>query len=107
MVEALADGCAGTATQPRARTEDMKATSKYILSQLEWKELPPIVAGPPSMDMLAKAWPANRRLPVCEIFTSLGLELPVGLPAVVGAAPQDSILAPSDESENETLHDDP
>ena len=88
-------------------TEDMNATSKYILSQLEWEELPPIVARPPSMDMLAKAWPANRRLPVCEIFTSLGLELPVGLPAVVGAAPQDSILAPSDESEDETQYDDP
>ena len=90
------------AFQDNGLTEDMKATSKYILSQLEWKELPPIVARPPSMDMLSKAWPANRRLPVREIFTSLGLELPVEMPAVVGAAPQDSILAPSDDGEDQT-----
>ena len=95
------------AFQENGLTEDMKATSKYILSQLEWKELPPIVARPPSMDMLAKAWPANRRLPVCEIFTSLGLEPPVEMPAVVGAAPQDSILAPSDDGEDQTQYDDP
>ena len=95
------------AFQENGLTEDMKATSKYILSQLEWKELPPIVARPPSMDMLAKAWPANRRLPVCEIFTSLGLEPPVEMPAVIGAAPQDSILAPSDDGEDQTQYDDP
>ena len=93
--------------QENGLTEDMKATSKYILNQLEWKELPPIVARPPSMDMLSKAWPANRRLPVCEIFTSMGLEPPVGMPAVVGAAPQDSILAPSDDGEDQTQYDDP
>ena len=43
------------AFQENGLTEDMKATSKYILSQLEWKELPPIVARPPSIDMLSKA----------------------------------------------------
>lgn len=95
------------AFQENGLMEDMKATSKYILSQLEWKELPPIVAQPPNMDMLAKAWPANRRLPVFEIFTSLGLEPPVGMRAVVGAAPQDSILAPSDDGEDQTQYDDP
>ena len=95
------------AFQENGLAEDMKATCKYILSQLEWQELPPIVARPPSTVMLAKAWPANRRLPVCDIFTSLGIEPPVEMPAVIGAAAQDSILAPSDDGEDQTQYGDP
>ena len=81
--------------------EDMKTTSKYILNQLEWTEMPPITAQPPNENMLAKAWPLNRRVPLFELFTSMGLEPPTPMPVVAGAAPPDSRLAPADDDEEE------
>ena len=86
--------------------EDMGATSKYILKQLEWTELPPIPATPPPVDMLSRAWPTNRRLPLYEIFTSLGLEPPAPMAPVVGAAPPDSILAPPEADEDDVADTD-
>ena len=73
--------------------EDSAGTSRYIKNQLKWQELPPIVPAPPVQEMLATAWPLNRRLPLLQILTSLGLELPDPMPIAVGAAPPDSIMA--------------
>ena len=73
--------------------EDSACTSRYIKNQLKWQELPPIVPAPPVQEMLATAWPLNRRLPLLQILTSLGLELPDPMPIAVGAAPPDSIMA--------------
>ena len=81
--------------------EDMKTTSKYILDQLQWKELPLIVPQAPDADMLAQAWPTSRRVPLIEIYTSLGLEPPGPIPYIAGMAPADSILAPLDENDIE------
>ena len=65
---------------------DMQRTSKYIRNQLEWKELPAILASPPDVAILQKAWPVSRRLPLAEIFESLGLEA-WGDPAMRPAPP--------------------
>lgn len=76
---------------------DMQRTSKYIRNQLEWKELPAILASPPDVAILQKAWPVSRRLPLAEIFESLGLEAPAAMSEPLGLAPADSMLAPSDD----------
>ena len=59
--------------------EDTVNISKYIKDQLEWPVLPPVVAGPPTEEDLIAAWPISRRVPMLEIYQSLGLDVPEGL----------------------------
>ena len=60
--------------------ESTIAVSKYILDQLEWAELPAIVAGPPTEEEFKGAWPVSRRVPLREIYISFGLDVPEHIP---------------------------
>ena len=55
--------------------------------------LPVIEANPPSEDRLRMCWPLSRRVPLREIFLSLGLEDPGPLPVALDAAVEDSFVA--------------
>ena len=77
--------------------------SKYIKDQLEWPEIPPLVAGPPTLNDLKAAWPVSRKVPVAEIFKSLGLTLPEHAPLALGAAAEDSFLVPAGDDEASSL----
>jgi len=74
-------------------SEDLSAVSAYIKKQLEWPVLPPIEATPPSAARLRTCWPLSRRVPLREVFLSLGLEDPGPLAAALGAAVEDSFVA--------------
>ena len=75
---------------------DLADVSEYIKKQLEWPVLPAIEATPPSEANLRKCWPATRRVPLREIFLSLGLEDPGPVDAPFGAAVEDSFVADPD-----------
>ena len=81
-------------------SEDLSAVSAYIEKQLEWPVLPPIEATPPSAARLRTCWPLSRRVPLREVFLSLGLEDPGPLAAALGAAVEDSfVVAPGCDTE--------
>ena len=81
--------------------EDTLLVSKYIKDQLEWPELPAIVAGPPTDDDLKRAWSVSRRVPLREIFLSLGLDVPEHLALPFGLAEPESFLAPDDDEDDD------
>ena len=65
-----------TAFDANGLAEDTGSVSKYIKDQLEWPELPAIVAGPPTEEDLIAAWFVSRRVPLREVFLSLGFDPP-------------------------------
>ena len=77
----------------------MVLVSKYIKDQLEWPVLPPIVAGPPTVDELISAWPLSRRVPLEEVYKSLGLDVPEVLDLPLGGAAEESFLAPAEDDD--------
>ena len=81
--------------------EDTLLVSKYIKDQLEWPELPAIVAGPPTEDDPKRAWPVSRRVPLREIFLGLGLDVPEHLALPFGLAEPESFLAPDDDEDDD------
>ena len=81
---------------------DLSDVSAYIKKQLEWPVLPVIEANPPSEDRLRMCWPLSRRVPLREIFLSLGLEDPGPLAVALGAAVEDSFVA-DPEGDTETF----
>ena len=80
--------------------EDTALVSKYIKDQLQWPELPPIEAAPPADDDLKAAWPVSRRVPLREIFLSLGLDPPEHLAFPLGGAEDESFLVPVDDGDD-------
>ena len=82
--------------------EDILHISKYIKDQLEWPVPPPIVAGPPTEEDLISAWPVSRRVPLREIFLSLGLDVPehLALPLGEAADEDEDEVAPAEDSDD-------
>jgi len=78
--------------------EDTTYISKYIKDQLEWPLLPPIEPGPPTVEELKSAWPLSRRVPLGEVYHSLGL--PVPAIEAFGEAAEDSFLAPDEDDDD-------
>ena len=66
---------------------------------MEWPELPAIVAGPPTEEEFKGAWPVSRKVPLREIYISLGLDVPEHLPLAYGAAEADTFLAPDSDDD--------
>ena len=100
-IQAVLEGTAWKpAFQANGLAEDTLMISKYIKEQLEWQEIPPLVAGPPTLDDLRAAWPVTRKVPVAEIFRSLGLTLPEHVPLALGMAAEDSFLAPAGDDDD-------
>ena len=77
--------------------------SKYIKDQLQWPELPPIEAAPPTEDDLKAAWPVSRRVPLREIFLSLGLDVPELLALPLGGAAEESFVEPDGDDDDMPL----
>ena len=61
--------------------------------------LPAIVAGPPTEEELISAWPLSRRVPLREVFKSLGLAVPEVLDMPFGGAAEESFLAPDEDGD--------
>ena len=80
-------------------SEDTANISKYIKDQLEWPVLPAIVAGPPTVEDLISAWPITRRVPLREVCTSLGLDVPEAIDLPLGGGAEESFLAPNEDDE--------
>ena len=80
--------------------EDIVHISKYIKNQLEWPVLPAIVASPPTEDDFKSAWPVSRRVPLREIFLSLGLDVPEHLALPFGGAEDESFLVPYEDDDD-------
>ena len=89
-----------TAFDANGLAEDTGSVSKYIKDQLEWPVLPAIVAGPPTEEDLIAAWPVSRRVPLREIFLSLGLDPPEHLALPLGGAEDESFLVPVDDGDD-------
>ena len=80
--------------------ENTVEVSKYIKYELEWPELPAVEAGPPTVEDMKATWPASRRVPLHEIFVSLGLDLPDILPLPFGGAAEDSFVVPDEDEDD-------
>ena len=61
--------------------------------------LPAIVAGPPTVDELISAWPLSRRVPLREVCTGLGLDVPEAIDLPLGEAAEESFLAPNEDDD--------
>ena len=92
-----------TAFRANGLAETTDSVSKYIRDQLEWPVLPAIVAGPPTEEDLRAAWPVTRRVPLVQIFLSLGLEVPEHLALGYGEAGDDTFLAPEADEDDCSL----
>ena len=92
-----------TAFKGTGLAENTALVSKYIKDQLKWPELPAIVAGPPTEEDLIAAWPASRKVPLPEIFMSLGLDVPGPLALPFGGAEDESFLVPAADDDDAPL----
>ena len=88
-----------TAFKANGIAEDTASISKYIKDQLEWPLLPAIVAGPPALDELVSAWPLSRRVPLAEVYKSLGLDVPEVGHLPLGEAAEECFLAPAEDDD--------
>ena len=88
-----------TAFKANGISEDTAHISQYIKDQLEWPVLPAIVPGPPTVEELTAAWPISRRVPLLEVCTSLGLDVPEAIDPPLGEAAEESFLAPIEDDD--------
>ena len=97
----LAGNSWSTAFKASGIAEDTASISKYIKDQLGWPVLPAIVAGPPTLDELVSAWPLSRRVPLAEVYKSLGLDVPEVDDLPLGGAAEESFLAPAEDGQSD------